>query len=607
MELYSLVAFPELLAMLAELAEFKELCVTLEVGINLNSLRMIQEELSNTINQSATELEAYVADQANTGHIDACYQGIRQVGGIFRLLEYPGCALLADEMAELVSVIADAEQKTTDSMINALTHGYFVLPNYIEYITVRQKELPILIIPYVNELRVSRRVELLPESYFYTGKIPMLGMSMQEANRPTDVRLLLASVARLRQMFQVGLVGVFKDPMSSAHYLFMSRAVTRFVNLLGSHPQAEIWQLTQLVLEAFGAGKLEMTLNRKRTLGEIEKLMRRIGSQGEEGLSLQGTENLKRDLMFQLMLTNFNSSKMDAVKSAYALPTLDLSDADIAAQRAVMHGPSFETLESVTKVLAEELRNAKDILEIASQNSGIEGEDLALLKEIVTRVADTLSILNLQGPQSTLTELLTNLKGWEQAQGGAKRSDFLEAADTVLYIESALSGLDRRELSVDDLNQATRLTRKKIIANSHIAQAEQLVIEEAQAGISMAKRAITSYVESNFDIAHIANVGTTLKTVRGGLQMLNYKRAAAVLKSCIDFVAHHIAERCPGDQRQYLLETLADALISLEYYLTELESSRKVNEDILLVAEESLAALGFTVVVDGSGRSENKS
>ena len=50
-----------------------------------------------------------------------------------------------------------------------------------------------------------------------------------------------------------------------------------------------------------------------------------------------------------------------------------------------------------------------------------------------------------------------------------------------------------------------------------------------------------------------------------------------------------------GGQRHQLLETLADALISLEYYLAELETSRDVNEQILEVAEESLAALGFAV------------
>lgn len=296
-----------------------------------------------------------------------------------------------------------------------------------------------------------------------------------------------------------------------------------------------------------------------------------------------------------LMLTSYSSPELVRLRESYALPKLNITDADIAKQRENMHGPSLETLELVIKALTEELRNAKDILEIGSQNEGIDSEDLALLIVVLSRVADTLSILNLTGPRTTLVEQLELIKVWMDNPADVANSQFIEAADTLLYIESALAGLDRRELTVDDLNKATSLTRKKIIASSQLAQAEQIVIQEAQSGIALAKRAITSYVDSNFDTAHIANVCVTLNTVRGGLHILNYRRAAEVLRSCAAFVSAHINQRSPGDQRHQLLETLADALISLEYYLNELEGCRKGNENILDVAEESLAALGYAV------------
>jgi len=568
--------------------------VTLDVSININSLRVIQDELSETIGHSAVDFEAYIANQNDPGHIKSCLEAMVQVGGTFRLLEYPGVALLADEMAALVAVMADPEQKITDAMVNALTHCYFVLPRYIEYITIRQRELPILIMPYVNELRVARKAELIPEHYFYQTKIPTLGL-MSMSGGSGDMAMLLSSAARLRHMYQAGLVGVIKDPTSKLHFQLLSRAIARFTDLLGAHPHAEIWQLATLVLKAFAAGKLEVTLNRKRNLADIEKLMRLFVNQGEEALSTISSSKLKTDLLFMLMLTSYSSAEIVSLRESYSLPVLDVTDTDIAKQRESMHGPSLETIELVIKALTEELRNAKDILEIGSQNEGVDSEDLALLIGVLNRVADTLSILNLKGPRATLLEQLELIKTWMDNPSDVTKGQFIEAADTLLYLESALAGLDRRELTVDDLNKATSLTRKKIIAGSQLAQAEQLVIQEAQSGIALAKRAITAYVDSNFDSAHIANVCVTLNTVRGGLHMLNYRRAAEVLRSCAAFVTAHINQRNPGDQRHQLLETLADALISLEYYLNELENSRTVNENILEVAEESLAALGYAV------------
>lgn len=567
--------------------------MSLKVSINLGSLKLIQDELSFAIKQSASDFETYMESGGDGDLPERCKNPMVQVGGAFRLLEYPGAAMIADEMTTLISAIADPARKTTKAMVDALTHAYFVLPRYIEYVSHCQSELPILVIPYINEMRVSRKENLLPEYHSSAITIDFDG-GVSTVAADADIKLLLATLPRLRYMYQTGLVGILKHPGSGPHYLFMSRAVVRISALLGNHPQAEVWHLCALVLDAMAAEKLEITLNRKRDLASVEKLMRNLVSQKEQGLN-QDTEQLKKNLLFMLMLTTYEATSIDTVRQLYSLPVLDINDDDIVAERIAMHGPSQETIEAVIGVLSEELRNAKDILELGSQNNGIEDEDLTLLKVTIARVADTLNLLNLHGPQEILKAQLDAVNRWENGFCGAALTGFIDAADTLLYIEGALEGLDRRQLTVAELNQATELTRRKIIAGSQLAQAEQLVIEEAQTSLALVKRAITSYVDSNFDATHVANVQVAFNTVRGGLYMLNYLRAAAVVQSCSAFLSQQIDEKSLGEQHQQSLETFADALISLEYYLIEMESSKDVSDDILRVAEDSLEALGYKV------------
>ncbi len=569
--------------------------MSLEVAININLLNTILEELRSAITHAATDFEAYLADRNNQENIRHSQEGISQVGGIFRLLEYRGAALLADEMAALEKIIADPDIKTSEAMINALTNAFFILPSYIEFITVKQHELPILVIPYVNELRASRRVDLIPEWHFFESDIPSLGL-MEVSSAQSDIPSLLATAPRLRHMYQTGLVGVIKNPDSAPHLQFMRRAITRFLALLGNHPSAEIWQIASAVLEAFVADKMEITLNRKRVLAEVEKMLRTVVSKGEEGLNEYPSANLKKDLLFILMLTNISRPEVDAVRKSYSLPVLGTTDAEIRQQREAIHGPSIDTIESVIAVLNSELGSAKDILEIASQNNSIEHEDVEALRAVMARVADTLQVLNLSGPKDMLKEQLDGIDNWSSETGEpVGREGFNNVADTILYVESVLSSLDRREVTVDDINKANERTRRKIVARSQLAKAQMIVLDEAQSGIALAKRAITSYVDSNFDKGHIANVSTTLDTVRGGLKVLNYSRAAAILKSCSDFITDHINTNDQNSQRFQLLETLADALISLEYYLSELLSSRDVDENVLEIAEQSLEALGYSV------------
>ena len=570
--------------------------MSLQVSINLNSLHTIKEQLDETIHLAASEFENYLADRDNTSNLNASVTAVAQVAGTFRLLEYPGAAQLADEMAELGRVIADSEVKTSDAMINAYTHNLFVLPRYIEFISVQQKGLPILLMPYINEMRVARRTSLLPEYHFFGDEIPSIGMPSAAA-QPAQLEELFKTVSRLRHMYQTGLLGVISsDGRGQHHYQLLLRPIDRLLLLLGDHATRPLWELAQAYITCFVDQSLSLNLNRKRVLASIEKQLRSAATQGETGLSGENADQLKKDLIFALMLSHSQDPTVKAIAKSYGFPDVELSDVELVEQRETMHGPSLDTMESVIKVLKDELRHSKDILEISSQNNGIDVDDLGSLKELLARIADTLSILNLSGPMALLKEQLSTIESWDSSEGlVGSRDSFLAAADVVLFVESALSGLDRREISLKELNEATEETRRDIVSSSHLAEAERVVLEEAESGIALAKRAITSYVDSNFDSAHIANVATTLNTVRGGLHVLNYGRAASILKSCSDFIESHMKDQTANSQHHQLLATLADALISLEYYLGEVSVSRQVNEKILDVAEESLQALGFGV------------
>ena len=565
--------------------------MSLVVAINLNSLSMIKEEIDNCIAQAATEFEAYLANQSELTHIEHSIAAILQVAGTFRLLQYPGAALLSQEIADTAKAIVSQELKATDSVLASITHNLFVLPRYLEFLTLRKSALPILLIPYINELRIARKQSLLPEYHLYSGVMPNITVDVSSATPLVDEAL--TAVPRLRHMFQVGLLGVIAERNSSPYFgELMLRAVSRISGLLIGHASGEIWHLATGFITCLSTQSLEITLNRKRNLSAIEKMFRQFASKGEQGLLVESAAELKKDLLFLIALSDCDEPLVLGIKKDYGLPKLDITDTGLRKEREKMYGPSVDTMESVIKVIKEEIRHSKDILELASQNESILNEDVVSLLDIVSRVADTLTMLNLTGPMQLLRAQYELIQAWE---GNATRTDFLSIADDLLFVEGALSCLERHEVSVDELNDADEEIRKSIIAKSQLAEAERVVLEEAQSGIALSKRAISSYVESNFDTGHIANIAVTLNTVRGGLRVLNYNRAAAILKSSGDFIESHINSKNENDQRHQLLETLADALISMEYYLGEVASGNKVNEKILDVAEESLSALGFAV------------
>lgn len=567
--------------------------VSQQPTVNLNSLALIREELDNTIQRAAGEFEAFLLDTANTDAADNSCTDMAQVAGTLRLIQFKAAALLADEMTAALKDITTANGASAEALAGALSHAFFVLPRYIEFVTARHFADPILIIPYANELRVARRQPLIPEFQFDLRTFVLrpkhtLADSGELPNK--------AALERLRQMYQVGLLAILRQKNQALNLQLIARAAARFANQAPAAGGDGVWHLAAAVAQALASGGLSLNLNRRRTLGTIERLMARYLKGGDTALNAALDDLIRRELVFLLAISAYREGAVKTVIDAFAIPHVQPDDRELTSQHEAMRGPGLEAIDSVVKVLKEELRSAKDILEIASQNQGISAEELAPLQETLTRVADTLRMVNLRAPANILREQLKYVETWATQKNGVPTEQFLSVADALLFIESSLSGLYRNKLTAGDLDQVTDAMRKQIVADSQLAEASHIVIDEIQNGITMCKRAITSYVESNFDSAHIANVATTLTSVRGAAHILDHRRAASILKSCAAFVdAHTRDKQHSGPQRHQLLETLADALISLEYYFTELAAARVPDEKILTVAEESLAALGYAV------------
>lgn len=76
--------------------------------------------------------------------------------------------------------------------------------------------------------------------------------------------------------------------------------------------------------------------------------------------------------------------------------------------------------------------------------------------------------------------------------------------------------------------------------------------------------------------------------------MIDQSRVAAIVHTCGDCIQK---ELLTNDQMpdEGFLETLADALTSLEYFVESMNYKDSRNEELLKLSEESLKSLGYQV------------
>jgi len=564
--------------------------------VNLTSLNLIREELVATIEQAATHLESFVEDQENPKLLQSCIDSLQQISGSLDLIQLYGAQELAKEILDAANDITVGDQPPVEEGLSALTRSFFTLSRYFEYAFQSQKGMPVLMVPYINDIRAVGNKPLMPESYFFEIDLPDTFEPLSDKAIAEDSA---AAIRRFRHMYQVGLLGLFKQTRVEPSFNMMQRALERVQQTCAGHHAEGFWAIAKGAITVFDSAELELTRERKRVLGQIDRQLKQLQNSGVDAFT-QHPQILTKELIYHTALAGTENEQYQQLQQQFGFAPLSYTEVKRKQEQQALTGPSANTVSSVVGTLQEELKSVKEIIEVASQSdtSAINNHKELLAK--TTKIKDILDIVGLTSAADTMKQQLTKMELWQQGAEEADTAELLEMADAFLYVESTLNGLDKLNFSDERLSELNQITRQEMIVASHLAQAQLVVLEEAESGLAMIKRALSSFSDSDYDRAHIRNVPATLSGVRGGMILLEESRAAAIVTSCVQFIEESLLPTNQPAALQHMLETFADALIGLEYYMDCLKIDANVDDDILTVAEESLSALGYGVSHTGT-------
>lgn len=259
------------------------------------------------------------------------------------------------------------------------------------------------------------------------------------------------------------------------------------------------------------------------------------------------------------------------------------SEAEIDHARSSLSGRNRELLDTVGNAVKEELLRVKDALDLHLRT----GSDSAELESQVTElgnVADTLGMMGLGVARDVVMQQRDTLREVVAGTRPADEGTLLDVAGALLYVDASL----------DD--QVARLGSGGDAAPDPSAAESQRTVEilaqEAIINFAGARERFVAFIETNWDHAELADVPRLLDEVAGALRMLELGQAGDYVVGVKRYVSGELIgkKRVPGGQQ---LDTLADAMASLEYYLEALRERRPNREDILEITRGSLETLRY--------------
>jgi hypothetical protein len=553
----------------------------------VTSLSVVRDELFTTIDEAELGLEQFIAERDNGSLLQQAVENLQQVRGTLKLIELAGAEMLAQEVLQQATDIPAGAGEERDGQLSALSNALHVLRRYLEIVDAHRQEVPELLLPAINELRQAGAQPVLPESFFFSVRLDQARPATSAPAITFDPHSV--EVKRLRHMYQIGLLGFLREENSTASLKLMLRAMARLDSLLANEERGRLCWIAAAALEAQVDGQLLPRKTRKVLFARLDRELKQLLLSS----SYAAPRNLLKELLYLVVLADSHGARATQVREVFSLLPLPFTDHLLEESYQRLAGPGQAVMRSLSSAIRDELSGLKDQLDLIERGT-VSADGLSHLHAVLGKMAKTLGMVGLSSAGNALQAQLPVVAGWID-QAPIEPGQLLKLADAVLYVESMVASLDQDARYNSRPSDAKPGDETTSFANHQLNEARIVVIDEALGGLALAKRSITAYLESNGEKLNLANVPFSLQAVRGGLWFLDQPRAALLVGACAEYIEKQMLEtqQMPSEQ---MLETLADALTSLEYYLEGGAVLRpETSPSVLDLAAESVRALGFSV------------
>ena len=549
------------------------------------ALEWVKGEIAETLRQAHQAIETVLDDPQAAPGLDECLAYIHQVHGSLQMVEFYGAALLAEEMEHLVEALQQGRVSHRDEALHLLLQALGQLPIYLDRVQSARRDLPLVVLPLINDLRSARGDSLLSETSLFSPPLPDLPPLSAEALAALEPAEWPNVLRKLRQMLQMALVGLLREQDDQTHLEYLAKVFQRLEALSADAPLSPLWQVASALVEGMREGTIANSPALRSLFKDADKELKRLLEQGPRGLNQPPPPELLKSLLFYIAKAEHPTGQMLTMKDRYSLDDALPDSAMVDEERARLAGPDRDAMRSVLAALCEELVRVKERLDLFVRSDRQHTSDLESLLAPLRQIADTLAVLGFGQPRKVIIDQLAVVLSLAQGQREPNDATLMDVAGALLYVEANLAGMvgTVEPESPEDARLPT----------TDLTQIHQIVIKEARICLQQAKDMIVDYIDADWDRQQLQPLPELLTQVRGALAMIPLSRAASLVEACNSFIREHLLldPHQPGWQQ---LDNLADVITSLEYYLERLSDDPQApNEQLLDVAQKSLASLGF--------------
>ena len=538
-------------------------------GSNVSTvLTWVRPDLDKHLNQIRTQIE-HIANSAHIGDaIEDTAEHLGQLKYTFEALMLQGAMLVVEEMITVCDELKSNNIRDRQKAYGAMMDAIVVVPSYLDRLQAGHHDLPILLLPVINELRAAYNANIVSEATLFAPSLdvplPELDIDASE-HQPAFDEPFPEFALRMRRQWENSLLRWLQQQQDIDLLAPLLSVCETLHCRLERLDLRRLWWIASKVIGGLLDGVTENDMHLRRLFARLHLNLKTLSESGEQATEVESTDALSQALLFHIAQAKSGSAGVDHLRERFQLQEL-VPDRDVLIRaRGAVTGRNRELYISLGAAVRDELSLVKDALDLELRTGVIQPESREHSHEALLRLQDTLKMMGLGDSAQSIQKLIPAFEASEDKESdsdqSSRKSLLMELAGELIRVESVLEEqitslgeplLEDQESSYTDL-PGHELRRIR----THLLSETVTSLHQVQDG-----------VRRHFDGDSKADFDSPMEHIAGAMELMGEPETASLalkLRNALgNLLRHARSEAAVAPDK---LETVTDAVAAFELYL----------------------------------------
>ncbi len=571
-------------------------------GLNYRS-RVISELLIS-LHQFRQSVSDYVSGPDNANLMSRLRVQIRAVSSTLDLIELQGGALLSQEIEKLLESVSAQRVRNQNDATVILVQASETLPEYVGYIQNGSADIPLALLPLLNDMRAVQNVSLLSEAV-------MLLPDFSNTNQPEPGSLSAHSEREFRGEIKYARAPLMRSLLNWYRNKEVDASLDEIYTIFDGLYHASkgtdlsrLWRVTLAILDSLSDKGLPTNAAIKSLFGQLERFLQKLMRQKSRAIYQAAPLELFKNLLYYVALSDSDSKKVQQIKSSYQLQELLPSSKSRDQALRALDGPGLEMLDAARIAIREELSYLKSTIEVYAHADEPDRSGLEYLPQRLSKLSSTFQMLGMYRAAERNEAVKSKIERFI-GQPDEKRSELLIIASDILRIDTELDDyLHAQEQLVPHGHAITDVgesASEKLLSGQQYDDLVNCVLKESICSLERIKETYLRAIESQQNDSPFALITHLLEETSFALQILPMPELALLFNGLACYtrdITDEYVNRISDEEHQYF----ADVVSSLEVYIDLQIQRQPVMADLLSRSADALDSLLNLVQDDGRSK-----